>query len=201
MDYYNYSDYVPRVSSREPQYLREDHGNPNRPTQDRLARNLPPKYFEIQPYLDNILNDQLSENREVQRNLRDLRSINERLISDLGDNRYSRQEEPVREGLWEQIQRVIRQIIDNSEGEAEEFKASLQHLRNLNHRTLDEDLGYHEEGESRYSQPAQHQRRDRGRGAGKAGYSQYRPLKDEYTQGYTHPNRPLSETFEPRTEN
>lgn len=54
---------------------------PNR--HKREFRNLPPKYFEIQPYLDNILSDEITGNKEVQRTLKDLRSLNEQMLSEL----------------------------------------------------------------------------------------------------------------------
>lgn len=58
------------------------------------------------------------------------------MISDLGGNKYSRQGEPVKGSYWDEIQKVIMQIINNSEDEAEDFKANLQHLKNINTRTM-----------------------------------------------------------------
>lgn len=127
-------------------------------------RNLPPKYFEIQPYLDNILSDEISENKEVQRTLKDLRSLNEQMLSELHGGGNERQEPAVRGNYWDEIQRLIMQIINNSQNETSEFKASLQHLKNLKDRTLQEDLDYYDdEGDyshhDRYDNNNRYQRR------------------------------------------
>ena len=66
-----------------------------------MARNLPPKYFDIKPYLDNILSDQITENKEVQRNLKDLKSLNERLLTDLGGSGAERQDPVVKGSYWD----------------------------------------------------------------------------------------------------
>lgn len=61
---------------------------------------------------------------------------------------------------WDAIQRLIMQIINNSQNETSEFKASLQHLKNLKDRTLQEDLDYEEEGDySEYDRPDKYDRR------------------------------------------
>lgn len=66
-----------------------------------MARNLPPKYFEIKPYLDNILSDQMTENKEVQRNLKDLKSLNERLLADLDGSKADKYDPPVKGSYWD----------------------------------------------------------------------------------------------------
>ena len=43
------------------------------------------------------------------------------------------------------------QIINNSENETAEFKASLQHLKNMKDRALEEDLDYYEGDEYDHS--------------------------------------------------
>jgi hypothetical protein len=81
-DYYRYSPkatnnkYNNRPDTDYNSHNFEKNRERNRHRKDNLSSNLPPKYFEIKPYLDNILSDQISDNKEVQRNLKDLKNLN-----------------------------------------------------------------------------------------------------------------------------
>ena len=84
----DYNHYTPSRNNRREQYRpNQDHNlHTFKKTQNRNhrdLRNLPPKYLEIQPYLDNILADEISDNKEVQRTLKDLRNLNEQMLSEL----------------------------------------------------------------------------------------------------------------------
>jgi hypothetical protein len=85
-DYYRYSpkDTNNRYHKKPDTYYNSHHFDNNKERninrKDNLSSSLPPKYFEIKPYLDNILSDQISDNKEVQRNLKDLKNLNERLL-------------------------------------------------------------------------------------------------------------------------
>ena len=76
--------------------------NSDRSIRDRNHdKQLPPKYLEIKPYLDDILSDQITENKEVQRGLEQLKVLNERLLSDLGSSGHERQETHAKGSYWE----------------------------------------------------------------------------------------------------
>ena len=80
---------------------------------------------------------------------------------------------------------MINQIISNADNESHEFKASLQHLKNIKNKALQEDLEYYEGEEPDISHhPTRFRANSRSRPAGT--FSDYLKAPADNEQNLVH---------------